>query len=102
LYTSTSTRADRVVFEVTFTVNVALVPRAIALGLTVAVPVHGAAGTVVVVVGGTVVVVVGGSVVVVVVVVVGATAAFTVNDAAEAFHNSTDVHPGAKIPTLTE
>jgi hypothetical protein len=92
------------VFEVTFTANVAGAPLATEpAGLTVAVPVHGAAGTVVVVVGGTVVVVVVvGGTVVVVVVVVGGTAAFTVNEAAEPFQSNIDDHPGANTPTLTE
>ena len=106
--------------DVTFAVKVTRVPRDIELGPTLAVPVHGAPGTVVVVVGGTVVVVVvvggtvvvvvvGGTVVVVVVgvvvvvvVVVGGTAAFTVNEAAEPFQRNIELQPGAKIPTLTE
>ena len=110
-------------FEATFTVKVTRVPRDIALGPTVAVPVHGAPGTVVVVVvggtvvvvvvvggtvvvvvvvvGGTVVVVVVGGTVVVVVVVVVVTGVFTTNEAAALFQRNIDVHPGAKTPTMT-
>jgi hypothetical protein len=97
------------VADVTLTVNVTVVPRTAGLGLTVAVAVHGAAGTVVVgavVVGGNVVVVVvvGGNVVVVVVVVVvvAGAAAVTTKEAAAPFQRYSEPQPGEKTPTITE